>query len=394
MNLQRTQYIDWLMENVNNTDVKIIHGLRGVGKTILMKELFYFCLISAGVRSDSFIHIDAEYLAERYSPDSETLQKYIDNRIRFGLRYRIIIDEPQYINGYEKVVENLRNEHDIYLVSSFDSIANSNIKNTSVIQVLPLSIVEYAACLKTNIKSVFDDYTRYGSYPSLVYLNNDQKAEKLAVLRNSILKKDIYDKYGIRNKTLFRAVLRYLINNQGDYVSAYAISEEMKKNGYEKATDDTVASYISYLTDSHIFQKVNRYDIKKDSVLKTKNKYYLTDAMFGYLKSHTIDIQQTYENIVCIELIRRGFTLYAGKNNDKEIKFVAIKNNYRYYLQVSETLTAAREKEEITPFRGLDDGYKKIVITTDDVESGSLMFGYKHMNIWEFLSNDNSLDMV
>jgi predicted AAA+ superfamily ATPase len=393
MNVQRQQYLAWLAEMKDDPSVKLIHGARGTGKTTLLKENFYYYLISAGVRSDSFIYIDTEALTEYRSMTEQELFDYIDSRIKFNIKYRIVMDEPQCVPGYLNVVNHFKENHDIYIATSSELLTEEDIPGVKAIQMLPLSISEFAACHKSDERKSILPYITYGGFPGLLFIDNEQvKSEKLLTLQDAILKKDVYNKASIRNKKLFKATLRHLISIRGEYVSSYGISEYLRAKGFDTVTDDTITTYLDHICKAHYLQKINRYDLKQDAVLKTKNKYYLSDPGLGFKRNVKVDTMKAYENIICMELIRLGFKVYVGKNGTKEVSFVAMNDHDRFYIQVSNPIiNKSTEKKAVDSFRGLDDGYKKIVVTIDDSESGRLQYGYQHINIWEFLANSYML---
>lgn len=224
------------------------------------------------------------------------------------------------------------------------------------------------------------------------------KKDYLHSMNTTVLVRDIIDRYKIRNEHFFSAVVDFLCSNIGSYVSAKKISDTLVSNGYKTITDDTVGNYLSYMYESFLFYKVQRYDIKGKSYLKTLNKYYISDLGLRNerLNFRQIGITHSLENLVYLELIKRGYSVDIGKNYQKEIDFVV--NNERgnlMYIQVVYTLQGeGKLEQEISVFKSLKDSYKKIVITMDSDPFTNLENGYKKLNIFDFLLNEDSRETV
>lgn len=207
--------------------------------------------------------------------------------------------------------------------------------------------------------------------------------------------KDIIDRHGIRQDSLFDAVIDFLCSNIGSYVSANKIADTLKSNGYSKVTHDTIGNYLDYVCDAFLFYKAQRYDVKGRQYLKTQNKYYICDLGIrnSKLNYRQIEITHSLENVIYIDLLRRGYLVDIGKNNAKEIDFIARDEKNLYYIQVAYTISDPEKKEqEISSFYGLDDGYKKIVITMDDDPFENLEKGYKKINVIDFLLSEDGLE--
>ena len=214
---------------------------------------------------------------------------------------------------------------------------------------------------------------------------------------DTVVGKDIIDRHGIRQGSLFESVIDFLCSNIGSYVSANKIADTLKSNGYSKVTHDTINNYLDYICDAYLFYKAQRYDIKGKQYLKTLNKYYISDLGIrnSKLNYRQIEITHSLENIIYLDLIRRGYIVDIGKNNAKEIDFVARDDKNLYYIQVAYTISDPdKTEQEVSSFYGLDDGYKKIVITMDDDPFVNLKNGYKKINVFDFLLNDNILEEI
>ena len=197
------------------------------------------------------------------------------------------------------------------------------------------------------------------------------------------------------NSNLFDAVYSFLCSNIGSVVSAKKISDTLKSNGYPTITADTVGNYLEYLCEAFLFYKVYRYDIKGKEYLKTLNKYYISDIGLrnSKLQFRQLEVTHTLENIIYQELLRRGYLVDIGKNKEKEIDFIAKNSKDTYYIQVAYSIADPDKKEqEVSSFYKIDDGYKKIVITMDNDPFAILENGYKKMNVFDFLLNENALE--
>lgn len=229
-------------------------------------------------------------------------------------------------------------------------------------------------------------------------LNKDyEKTEYLKMLNETIGFKDIIERNQIKNESLFNSVLELLCSQIGSVVSPNKIANALKSNNFKTADNETISNYLKYICDGFLFYKVSRYDPKGKKYLKTMNKYYVCDMGLRNEKMNFRQIEMTHilENIVYLELIRRNYIVDIGKNNEKEIDFIARTYQALYYIQVSVSIEGKETKErEISAFKGLDDGYKKIVITMDNNPLIQLERGYKIINIFDFLLNDNILKEI
>ena len=238
------------------------------------------------------------------------------------------------------------------------------------IRVYPLSFREYYAYTGGDKISAFRDYMMYGGFPyAAAEPDKDLKTQYLSMLQSTVATRDIVERYGIRNATAFNAVYNYLCSNIGSLVNAKKISDTLKSNGFNSITPDTIGNYLNWLTESFLFTKIYRYDIKGREYLKTQNKYYATDIGLRNSRLEYRQIEPTHalENIIFNDLASRGYTVNIGQNGEKEIDFIASDSNDRIYVQVSYSFSSEeKRKQELSSFKNLDDGYKKFVITMDN----------------------------
>ena len=405
MYITRQKYLDKLISQKDKDIIKVITGIRRCGKSVLLFDIYYDYLLSAGVKKENIIKINLETKRNERLRNADTLYNAIVEQITTDERYYIFIDEIQFVDEFEDVVNGLRVDYncDVYITGSNSKLLskdiNTKMRGRSIeIKVYPLSFAEFYAYYGGDKRQCFNNYLMYGGLPYLVAENNNKnKVEYLKMICDTVVGKDIIDRHGIRQDNLFEAVIEFLCSNIGSYVSANKIADTLKSNGYSKVTHDTVGNYLEFVCDAYLFYKAQRYDIKGRQYLKTLNKYYISDLGIrnSKLNYRQVEITHSLENIIYLDLIRRGYIVDIGKNNVKEIDFIARDDKNLYYIQVAYTLSDPdKNEQEVSSFYGLDDGYKKIVITMDDDPFVNLKNGYKKINVFDFLLNDNILEEI
>ncbi len=405
MYINRQKYLDKLISQKDKDIVKVITGIRRCGKSVLLFNIYYDYLLSIGVKKENIIKINLETKRNEGLRDADALYNAIVEQIITDEKYYVLIDEIQFVDGFEDIVNGLRVDYncDVYITGSNSKLLskdiNTKMRGRSIeIKVYPLSFAEFYAYYGGDKRQCFNNYLMYGGLPYLVAENdNKNKVEYLKMICDTVVGKDIIDRHGIRQGNLFEAVIEFLCSNIGSYVSANKIADTLKSNGYSKVTHDTIGNYLDFVCDAYLFYKAQRYDIKGRQYLKTLNKYYIADLGIrnSKLNYRQIEITHSLENIIYLDLIRRGYIVDIGKNNVKEIDFVARDDKNLYYIQVAYTLSDPdKNEQEVSSFYGLDDGYKKIVITMDDDPFVNLKNGYKKVNVFNFLLNDNILKEV
>lgn len=405
MYINRQKYLDKLISQKDKDIVKVITGIRRCGKSVLLFNIYYDYLLSIGVNKENIIKINLETKRNEGLRDANALYNAIVEQIVNDERYYIFIDEIQFVDDFEDVVNGLRIDYncDVYITGSNSKLLskdiNTKMRGRSIeIKVYPLSFAEFYAYYGGDKRQCFNNYLMYGGLPYLIAEDdNKNKVEYLKMICDTVVGKDIIDRHGIRQGNLFEAVIEFLCSNIGSYVSANKIADTLKSNGYSKVTHDTIGNYLDFVCDAYLFYKAQRYDIKGRQYLKTLNKYYIADLGIrnSKLNYRQIEITHSLENIIYLDLIRRDYIVDIGKNNIKEIDFVARDDKNLYYIQVAYTLSDPdKNEQEVSSFYGLDDGYKKIVITMDDDPFVNLKNGYKKINVLDFLLNDNILEEV
>lgn len=399
--IKRNYYLNRLIDYKDKDIIKIITGVKNSGKSYLLFNIYYDYLLSVGIKEENIIRINLESIHYKNLREPEKLFQYLDNLIKKDKRYYIFIDEIQLLDQFEDVVNGIKIDFDcdLYITGSNSKLLSSEI-NTKLrgreieIKVFPLSFKEfYDGTSDKNV--VFNEYIKYGGLPYINSLDKEyEKTEYLKMLNDTVATKDIIERNKIRNEGVFNALLDILCSSIGSYVSPNKIANTLNSNGFKTVNSETINNYLKYLTDAFLFYKAQRYDIKGKEYLKTQNKYYVCDLglrneRLGYRQ---IEMTHVIENIVYLELLRRNYEVDIGKNRESEIDFVARTGDDLYYIQVSLTIEDNATKErELKAFKGLDDGYKKIVITMDNNPLSRLENGYKMLNIFDFLLNEDSL---
>lgn len=402
MIIDRPIYIEKLKRYKDKDLIKVITGVRRCGKSVLLFDIYYEFLLKSGIDAERIIRVNLENDVEKNLRNSEALYKYITHLIRSKARHYVMIDEIQYVDGFEDLVNSLKNHNcDVYITGSNSKMLSGDIstalRGRSIeIKVYPLSFAEYYSYAGGDKRTCFNEYMKFGGFPFAATEGDElNKTEYLKMLESTVATKDIIEKYKLRNPAIFEAVYDFLCSNIGSLVSAKKISDTLKSNGFRSVTPDTVGNYLAYLCESFLFYKVYRYDIKGKEYLKTLNKYYISDMGLrnAHLNYRQIEVTHALENIIFLELLRRGYTVDIGKNKDKEIDFVAQSSRDTFYIQVAYSMIDPDKREqELGSFRKLDDGYKKTVITMDDDPFMIMENGYKKINAIDFLLNEKALE--
>jgi len=400
--IERPLYLNQLVKYKDKDMIKVVTGVRRCGKSVLLFDIYVAYLMENGVDRANIIKINLENLENIKLRESLELYKYIKDRIINDNKYYVMIDEIQYVDEFEDLVNSLKNMGiDVYITGSNSKLLSGDIstklRGRSIeIKVYPLSFSEFYSFRGGDKQEAYNEYQMYGGFPyAATETDYGLKVEYLKMLEGTVATKDIIDRYGIRNPNLFDAVYSFLCSNIGSIVSAKKISDTLRTNGYSTITADTVGNYLEYLCEAFLFYKVYRYDIKGKEYLKTLNKYYISDIGLRNckLQFRQLEVTHTLENIIYQELIRRGYMVDIGKNRDKEIDFIAKNSKDTFYIQVAYSIADPDKKEqEISSFYKIDDGYKKIVITMDNDPFTVLKNGYKKLYVFDFLLNERALE--
>lgn len=400
--IPRPVYLGKLIAQKDKDLVKVITGIRRCGKSVLLMDLFASWLEEQGIENDRIVMVDLELKDNESLRDAEALYEHVCERIGRDGPYYVMIDEVQLAEGFVDVVNSLNKKGcDVYVTGSNSTMLSSEIESAFrgrnvEIRVWPLSFAEYHSWAQGGVRQDYSDYMLYGGMPYVTsYDTREGKTGYLKMLEGTVATRDIVERHNVRNIAAFEAVYDFLCSNIGSIVSANSIAKALRGSGFSSITADTVGQYLSYLTEAFLFDKVLRYDVKGKAYLKTLNKYYIADLGLrnAHMNYRQVEVTHALENIVYLELVRRGLAVDIGKNREKEIDFVAVGDRETYYIQVAYSIAdEGKRATELASFAGLDDGYKKIVITMDDDPFTMLENGYRKLHVFDFLLDPESLD--
>ena len=369
--IERKEYLDRLIRLKDTPDIKIITGLRRSGKSELVRA--YMELIRTN-EDTNIIYVDFADLKFDDLKTYKELYNFCEGQYIDGKTNVIIVDEVQMCEKFELAINSLYNsrKYDIYITGSNAFLLSSDLSTLFTgrfieIPVYPFSFAEYCEYYgyDSNTANVLDSYVMNGGLAgAYVYSEKEDQASYIKDVYTTIIKRDLVDKYGIKEEALLDSLTDYMMDNISNLTSASKISNVFKQNKVE-TNHITIGNYMKYLCSAFMFYKVKRYDIRGKKYLETSDKYYLSDLGFRYamLGTRNMDYGRAYENIVALELLRRGYEIYVGKLYQKEIDFVAMKQNEKLYIQVSDNISDSETLErELSPLRAIKDAYPKILI--------------------------------
>ena len=369
--INRINYLDKILSVVGTPDIKVITGVRRSGKSKLLEALKAHLL-----QNDpdiNIIHINFNMPEYEELTEYKSLYDYINNNYKIGCENVVMIDEIQMCNNFEKAINGLHasEKYDIYITGSNAFLLSSDLATlftgrTFEIKVYPFSFSEFQQYFKyDNNYDAFDKYVLEGGMSgSYLYKDIEAKYNYIDEVYHTLIVRDIRTKYHIRNVALMDRISDFLMDNISNLTSARSLADTFNSNK-DKINHKTVGSYMQYLCNAFAFYKVRRYDIQGKKYLSSNEKYYLCDHSFRYAKLGTknMDYGRVYENIVAIELMRRGYEIYVGTLYKKEIDFVAIKRDEKIYIQVSDDISGEKTFErEVSPLLAIRDAYPKILI--------------------------------
>ena len=397
--IERPLYLNKIMPFVDTPFVKILTGVRRCGKSTILK------MIQKKLKEEHHI-TDEQILSYRFdSMEYEDMtSKELYQELKTGVlntkKTYLFLDEIQEINGWEKVVNTLASDYDvdIYITGSNSRMMSSEISTYLTgryvtFHIYTLSFDEYLMFKKSystiyDIKQEFNQYVRLGGFPA-THLQEYSQDEVYTIVRdiyNSTIFSDIVRRNQVKKIDQLERVVKYTFNNVGNTFSAKSISNYLKSE-QRKIDNETVYRYLEKLQKAYILHRCSRYDLQGKSILKTQEKFYLADISLRYaVLGYTIDsVASSLENIVYLELKRRGYDVCIGKYKDKEIDFVATKQNEKIYVQVTQEIKSEKtQKREYEQLLEIKDNYPKYVVLTDDFAGGNYQ-GIKTMHITDFL---------
>ena len=368
--IQIDYYLNALLAVKDIPDIKVITGVRRSGKSKLMDALIES--ISKD-ESANIVRIKLNLKKNESLLNGDKLYEYIEKQYDSQKNNYLFIDEIQMCAGFERVINSVYEEelYDIYLTGSNAFLLSSDLATLFggrifEVKLYPFSFSEYMTYFPSNnVDEAFDDYVRKGGMSGSYLYKSEEDARKYVngIYRTTITK-DIVTKFKIENEDLLIMIGNFLMDNVGNQTSIRNVASKLTSGTY-KTNDKTVGSYIDYLCRSFLFYPIQRYDIKGKKYLESDKKYYLSDLSFRFAELGTKDADygHLYENIVALELLRRGYEVYVGKLYEKEIDFVAIKEGEKLYIQVSDDITREETfKKEVAPLLSIKDAYPKMLI--------------------------------
>ena len=400
--IPRPEYLAKLIAQKDKDLIKVVTGIRRCGKSVLLMDIYSGWLMEQGVSADRIVQVDLELKENEGLRDAGALYNHILERTEGEGTHYVMIDEVQLAEGFVDVVNSLNKRGcDVYVTGSNSTMLSSEIETAFrgrniEVRVWPLSFAEYHSWSGSGVREDYNDYLLYGGMPYVTaYDTREGKTGYLKMLEGTVATRDIIERHNVRNVAAFEAVYDFLCSNIGSVVSANSIAKALRGAGFKTITADTVGQYLSHLSEAFLFDKVLRYDVKGKAYLKTLNKYYMVDLGLrnAHMNYRQVEVTHALENMVYLELVRRGLTVDIGKNREKEIDFVAMGDRETYYIQVAYSISDPEKRQtELASFAGLDDGYKKIVITMDEDPFTILENGYRKLHVFDFLLDADSLD--
>ena len=369
--IERTFYLNKLINIIGTPDIKVITGVRRCGKSKLLESFIDY--IKNNVDDNNIIHINFNLLKFKDLKEGQKLYEYITSSYLPEKHNFVIIDEVQLCDDFEKIINSLHAEeqYDIYITGSNAFLLSSDLATlftgrTFEIEVFPFSFKEFLTYFDySDIINSFDKYFLEGGFSgSYLYKDIDDKYNYVKDIYNTLIVRDITNKYNIRNSYLMDNLTDYLMDNISNLTSTRKIADTLS-NKNEKINHKTISKYIDYLCNAFVFYKFRRYDIKGKKSLASQDKYYLSDHSLKYARLGTknLDYGRAYENIVAMELKRRGYEVYVGILHNKEIDFVAIKKDKKIYIQVSDDISNDKTFErEVSPLLNIKDAYPKVLV--------------------------------
>lgn len=397
----REKYMNNIKDFIDKPVIKVITGMRRSGKSALL-ELTRQELLGMGKNPNQIVYINFESLKYDHLKEYKTLYRYLmEIGEKISERLYILLDEIQEVDGWQQAINSLRVDIDcdIYVTGSNARLLSGELATLLAgryveIRVYPLDLKEYLAFAETNegesnltVQDHFSNFVRFGGLPGIHQMAWEESriTQYLQDIYNSVLLKDVIARNSIRDTALLESIIRYLMDNIGNTFSAKTITDFLKSQG-RKLSIETVYNYLRALESAFLIHKVVRFDIKGKKILETQEKYYLSDlgirhAVMGYRDN---DIAGVLENIVYLELLRRGYTVKIGKQGVAEVDFVADRLDERLYVQVCYILTPENTDREFAPLEAITDNYEKVVLSMDTllhINRG----GIRQKNIMDFL---------
>lgn len=411
MYIKRNQYLQKLIAGEGNRLIKVITGIRRCGKSFLLFNIFYNYLKENGIDDAHIIRIDLEDIRNMALRDPLHLVEYIDSRMTDSSRYYILLDEVQYVNRFEDVLNSYLkiDNADVYVTGSNSKFLSSDIITEfrgrgDEIHIYPLSFAEFYQERAGDMAEAWRDYIRYGGLPQTLLFDDEQK--KTAYLQNlyaTVYKRDLEERNNIGKSNEFDTLVKVIASSIGAPCNPTKLSNTFKSLSNSAITSTTVSLYLSYLQDAYLIEKATRYDVKGRKYISTLSKYYFVDPG---LRNALLDFRQQeeshlMENVIYNELRMRGFLVDVGivevRSRDArkqfEVDFVANLGSKRYYIQSALSLPDDEKiKQECASLLNIKDNFKKIIIVKDYVHPWYNDDGILTISLYDFLLKPEVID--
>ena len=397
--IDRPFYVDKIMAYADTPFVKILTGVRRCGKSTILKMIMERLKSERGIPEERIINCRYDSM-EFEDMTAKQMYAQLKGRLCPNGKTYVFLDEVQEVQGWERVVNSLASDFDvdIYITGSNSRMMSSEISTYLTgryvsFRVFTLSFREYLT-FRNKLAAVRDpkdelaDYVRLGGFPAahLQPFSQDEIYTIVQDIYNSTIFSDVVKRNQIRKIDQLEQVVKYTFNNVGNTFSAKSIADYLKA-GRRSLDNETVYSYLEKLEKAYLLHRCSRYDLQGKEILKTQEKFYLADVALRYsvLGYHADSVASSLENIVYLELCRRGYTVYVGKTGSSEIDFIAVRQNEKIYVQVTQEIRSEKTKErEYERLLAIHDNYPKYVLTTDNFAGGNYE-GIKTMHIADFL---------
>lgn len=394
--IERIEYLEQLAAFKDKKVIKIITGVRRCGKSTLM-EMFQTYLLGKGVDENQIIAINFEDYDFEDLTDPKKLYAYVKERILADKQNYIFFDEIQHVKDFQKVVDSLfiKKNTDIYITGSNAYMLSGELATLLSgryveIAMLPLSFKEYVSATgdAANLPAKYEGYLECSSFPYAIELKENKKAlyDYLRGIYSTIVLKDIIDRHKVVDPMMLESVLRFVFDNIGNQLSTKKIADTLTSNG-RKVDAKTIEKYLTAFMESYVVYEAKRYNIKGKQYLKTLEKYYAVDVGLRtmLLGKRGFDAGRMLENVIYLELLRRGYDVYVGKVGDLEVDFVAMNRDGLVYYQVAATVRdEVTLKRELKSLQAINDSYPKIILTLDE-DPDADYDGIRRMNALDWL---------
>lgn len=393
--LKREMYLSRIRGFYDSDLIKILVGIRRCGKSVILKQIMNE-LKEKKIDEKHIIYVNFEFIEFEELQDYKKLNTYIKEKIIDSDKYYVFLDEIQKVEKFEEVVNSLRAS--IENISIFITGSNSKLLSNELSTVLsgryvlfniyPLSYKEFIELTKKEAKSeeTFWNFVKWGGLPNRTQFNDESNIKDyLHSVFDSIILRDVVERLGLKDTILFDLLLQYIVDTTGRQFSAENVINFLKKEGKSISTE-TLYMYLDALCRALMIKKIYRYDIHGKAILKTLNKYYMTDLGIAQIKNNNFEINKSFaiENVVYNELLQRGYDVYIGKTKDGEIDFIATKTEEKLYVQVTYLLESDKvQNREFGAFKEIEDNYPKYVLSLDKADFSR--DGIIHKNIIDWL---------